>query len=88
MPRKRAPIPKKSQAVLGLLQDVRGALTSVIQGGKIRAKAVAKAIGKLVATEAALGPIVQLLSRAAQHELAQATEQSWKVRLQLTEQAR
>ena len=69
------------------LRDVRAALTRVIGGGSLRAKTVAKAIGKLIATEAALGPVVQLLSRAAQYELAQATEQSWKVQLQLTQQA-
>ena len=69
------------------LRDVRSALTRVIGGGSLRAKTVAKAIGKLIATEAALGPVVQLLSRAAQYELALATEQSWKDQLQLTQQA-
>ena len=58
------------------------------QDRPIKAKALTKGIGKLVATEPALGPIVQLLSRAAQFELAKATEErGWSTRLMLSTEA-
>ena len=72
------------------LRDVRQALEVVTKAeGSVRAKRVAKAIGKLIAAEPALGPTVQLLSRAAQSELAAATEQAgWGAQLQLSTQAK
>ena len=72
------------------IQDARKAIMTVAndQAGAKKAKLVAKAIGKVVAMEAAMGPIVQLLSRSAQAELAQATERHWNVYMQLSETAR
>ena len=72
------------------IQDVKSAITQVTKNGDqpVKAKQVAKAIGKLVAMETAMGPVVQLLSRAAQAELAQATERNWSVYMHLSEGAK
>ena len=72
------------------LKDLRDAVRRITssQGQHIKAKTLAKGIGKLVAAEPALGPITQLLSRAAQFELAQATEErGWGTKLVLSTQA-
>ena len=72
------------------LTDLRKALLEVTESrGLIKAKTLAKAIGKLVAAEPALGPTVQLLSRVAQNELAQITEErGWNVFMQVSDQAK
>ena len=72
------------------IQDVRKAISQVTEGNgpSVKVRQVAKAIGKLVAMEAAMGPVVQLLSRAAQAELAQVTEKSWNVYMQLSHKAK
>ena len=72
------------------LQDLRQALCTVIQSpGPLKAKTVAKAIGKLVAAEPALGPVVQLLSRTAQGELASHTEaKGWNTWMSVSDQAK
>ena len=72
------------------LQDLRQALQVVTQTeGQLRAKTLAKAIGKLVAAEPALGPVVQLLSRTAQSELASSTEaRGWNAWMRVSEQAK
>ena len=72
------------------LTNLRQALREVTESrGKVKAKTVAKAIGKLVAAEPALGPTVQLLSRMAQNELAQATEENgWNTWMLVSEQAK
>ena len=62
------------------IEDVRSAIKEVVQAtSAVKAKRVARAIGKLILVEPALGPIVQLLSRAALSELAQATESGWNM---------
>ena len=65
------------------VEDIKQAIQEALTG-PVSAKTVAKAVGKLIAAEPALGPVVQLLSRGAQSELAQATETSWNVRLELS----
>ena len=72
------------------LLDLRQALQAVTQStGPLRAKTVAKAIGKLIAAEPALGPVVQLLSRAAQSELADSTEdRGWSTWMTVSERAK
>ena len=71
------------------LQDLKNTLWAVATAaGRQKAKTIAKAIGKLIAAEPAMGPIVQLLTRVAQSELAGATEQfGWNVWMELSEQA-
>ena len=68
------------------LADVRKAIKEVLSTAeKVRAKCLAKGIGKLIAVEQALGPVVQLLSRFAQNELATATDDiGWNCTLKLS----
>ena len=72
------------------MKDIKQALEEITQELEklIQAKKVAKAVGKLVAAEPAFGPVVQLLSRAAQAELAEATQVSWRVTMMLSKEAR
>ena len=72
------------------IDDAKEAIRAVAseQAGAKKAKLVARAIGKVVAMETAMGPVVQLLSRCAQAELAQATEESWSGTMQLSDQAK
>ena len=70
------------------IADIRQCLNDILdQAAGVKAKCLAKGIGKLVAVEQALGPVVQLLSRMAQHELATATEDiGWNCKLRLAEE--
>ena len=55
----------------------------------VEARIVASVIGKIIALEPALGPIVQLLSRAAQMDLAEAVEErGWKAKVTFSSMAR
>ena len=54
------------------------------RGSLRRAKEVASVIGKIVALQPALGPVVQLLSRAIQRDLSEAVDKwGWKARFPL-----
>ena len=72
------------------LATVREAIIKILQvRAAVEAKALASVIGKMIALEAALGPVVQLLSRAAQIDLAEAVDQfGWKACIVLSAQAR
>ena len=53
------------------------------------AKILASVIGKVIALEAALGAVIQLLSRAAQADLAEAVDKfGWKAKIRLSELAK
>ena len=70
------------------VRDIQAAIQTVVQQHSVKAKEIARAVGKLIAAEPALGPVVQLMTRYAQAELAQATENHWNVRVQLSEAAK
>ena len=73
------------------VQDLRQALRTITQnpGRMLKAKTIAKTVGKLVAAEPALGPVVQLLSRTVQGELAAATEErGWSGWVEVSPEAR
>ena len=56
--------------------------------GWVKAKMVAKLIGKAILLQPALGPVVQLLTRSAQAELAAYVEEKgWKGKLQISKDA-
>ena len=72
------------------LAPVKDAVRRLVGSDKpVQAKAVASVIGKVISLEPALGPVVQLLSRTAQMDLAQAVEDfGWNVKLRLSAQAK
>ena len=72
------------------LEAVRQAIERLLAvRGPLEAKVIASVIGKIMALEAALGPVVQLLSRGAKMDLAEAVESfGWKAKLVLSDTAR
>ena len=72
------------------LEATRAAIKQMLQAETVTAKQAASAIGKALALELALGPVVQLQARAAQYELSERIEEteSWTSKLRLSAQAR
>ena len=73
------------EASVRKLDSVSNAIESLLlHPGSASAKEVASVIGKMAALEPAFGPIVQLLSRTAQQELAAAVDKhGWRTRVLL-----
>ena len=72
------------------LPSVKKAIRSIISNdAAVEAKALASVIGKVNSLEPALGPVVQLLSKTAQMNLAQVVEDfGWKAKIHLSLQAK
>lgn len=71
------------------LKECRTLLIEAVREKQIKAKRLAKVIGKVIALEIATGPVVQLLTRMAQAELAETVEAAhWQVTVILSQEAR
>ena len=71
------------------ISKCRTLLIEAVQEKEIGARRLAKVIGKAISLELTTGPVVQLLTRAAQAELAQTVEAShWAVTVILSQEAR
>ena len=71
------------------LNECRSLLKEAAAANQIAAKRLAKVLGKVLSIEIATGPVVQLLSRSAQHELAAMVEAShWGVTVVLSQEAK
>ena len=75
--------PDKLQAIRLVLQAIEQ------EKGSVKPKLLAKFIGKAISLQPALGPVVQLLTRIAQIELAiQVDEQGWKKKMGVSQETR
>ena len=71
------------------IQECRSLLIETVREHETKAKRLAKVIGKAISLQIATGPVVQLLTRAAQAELAETVEASlWGVTVRLSQDTR
>ena len=71
------------------IDECRSLLIEAVREAEMPAKKLAKALGKVLALEIATGPVVQLLSRVAQAELAETVEAAhWSVTVRLSGEAK
>ena len=68
------------------IKAVEDNIKKIIKNRRTEAKKLAATIGKIISLEPALGPIVQLMTRAAQMDLAEAVQQrGWRAKLVMSQ---
>ena len=70
------------------MRAVKEAITNITKHKRTEAKKLAAVICKTIALEPALGPVVQLLTRPAQMDLAEAVQDwGWKAKIHMSDLA-
>ena len=78
----------KVRATSEKFRSFREALKQATENEEVKAKRVAKVVGKAISLQPALGPIIQLLTHSAQSKLAAAVDKwGWSTKLRLSKEA-